>query len=150
MNTLRHSKTWLSFVLILTVLINFGFGHQDVSSFVLCFGADGHVAVEHIAQDHDTSEGKIANLEEKSNIYFADSKLPCTSPCADIPLDGDAHTSLPLTDLSKIAFDIGFLPLFFLILLLYYPRLITRQPPFPAPPFTDSRLLALRSTVLLI
>lgn len=146
MNTLRHSKTWLSFVLLITVLIHFGFGHQDVSSFVLCFGSDGHVAVEHIAQDHDAGGGKAS----VTNYSLPANHSPCTSPCADIPLDGDTHTPLPLTDLSKIAFDIGFLPLFFLVLLIYYPRLITRQPPFPALLFTDSRLLALRSTVLLI
>jgi hypothetical protein len=150
MNTLRHAKTWLSFVLILTVLIHFGLGHQDASPFVLCFGADGHIAVEHIGQNNNTNVNKTDPLKNKANTYFADSKLPCASPCADIPLDGDAHTPLPLTDLTKIAFDIGFLPLFFLIVLLYYPRLITRQPPFPALLFTDSRLLALRSTVLLI
>lgn len=144
MNTLRHSKTWLSFVLILTILVHFGLGHQDVSSFVLCFGADGHVAVEYIGQDHD------ANVNKADNTYSTDDDSPCMSPCADIPLDDDTHTPLPLTDLSKIAFDIGSLPLFFLILLLYYPCLITRQPPFPALLFTDSRLLALRSTVLLI
>ncbi|MBT9100460.1 hypothetical protein KFZ76_22435 [Methylovulum psychrotolerans] len=148
MNTLRHSKTWLSFVLILTVLTHFGFGHQEVSPFVLCFGADGHVAVERVAQaQHDTAK---VSLKSKANTYFADSGSPCLSPCADIPLDGDAHTPLPL-DVSKIAFDIGFLPLFFLIsLVLYYPKLITRQPPFFTSLFTDSRLLALRSTVLLI
>lgn len=146
MNTLRHSKTWLSFVLILTVLVHFGLGHQDVSSFVLCFGADGHVAVEYIGQDHDASVNKA---EGKTNAYSTNDDSPCMSPCTDIPLD-DTHPPLSLTDLSKIAFDIGFLPLFFLILLLCYPRLISRQPPFPDLLFTDSRLLALRSTVLLI
>jgi len=150
MNALRHSKNWLLFVLILTILIHFGFCHQDASPFVLCFGADGHIAVEHIGQDHDANVEKTAPLKNKANTYFADSNLPCASPCTDIPLDGDAHIPLPSTDLLKIAFDIGFLPLFFLILLVYYPRLITRQPPFPASLFTDSRLLALRSTVLLI
>ncbi|SJM90953.1 hypothetical protein [Crenothrix polyspora] len=148
MDILRNCKTWLSFVLILTVLTHFGFGHQDVSPFVLCFGADGHVAVERVAQEqHDKAK---VSFKSEAKTYFANSNSPCFSPCADIPLDGDAHTPLPL-DVSKIAFDIGFLPLFFLIsLVLYSPRLITRQPFFFAPLFTDSRLLALRSTVLLI
>lgn len=150
MNALRHSKTWLSFVLILTVLTHFGFGHQEVSPFVLCFGADGHVAVERVAQaQHDTAKDLFKG-KTNTNTYFAGSGSPCLSPCADIPLDNDTHTPLPL-DVSKITFDIGFLPLFFLIsLVLYYPKLITRQPPFFTSLFTDSRLLALRSTVLLI
>ncbi|WP_445366583.1 hypothetical protein ACH5Y9_14670 [Methylomonas sp. BW4-1] len=147
MDTLRQSKTWISIVLILAVLGHFGLGHRDVSAFVLCFGADGHVGVEHVGHDHEIGLNKAAPLKDPTNAYFTDGESPCT----DISLDGDDHIPLSLTNLLKIAIDIGFLPVFFLFsLLTLYSRAIIRQPAFFDPPFTDSKLLALRSIVLLI
>lgn len=149
-NTLRRSKTWLSFVLMLAVLGHFGLGHRDASAFVLCFGADGHVAVERIGQDHGANTAIVS--EPKAAAYFMASDSPCTSPCTDIPVGGDDHgTHIPLADLSKASIDLGILPLFFLVFLFIpYSQVITRRPFFSDPLFTDSRLLALRSTVLLI
>jgi hypothetical protein len=137
-NMLRRSKTWLSFVLMLAVLGHFGLGHSDASAFVLCFGTDGHVAVERASHDHGADTG----------AYFTD----MASPCEDIPVVDDDHgTHIPLTDLSKASVDLGLLPLVFLVFLLIpYARVITQRPFFPDPLFTDSRLLGLRSTVLLI
>jgi len=151
MNALRHSKTWLSVVLILAVLGHFGLGHRDVSAFVLCFGADGHVAVEKNGKDQSVSLNAVTPFNDETNALTSDDSNPCSSPCTDIPIDGDDHIPLQLTDLLKIAIDTGLLPVFFLIsLLVLYARAIIRQPAFFDPPFTDSRLLALRSTVLLI
>ncbi|MEI8573864.1 hypothetical protein U737_06540 [Methylomonas sp. LW13] len=151
MNALRHSKIWLSIVLILAVLGHFGLGHRDVSAFVLCFGADGHIAVEKTGNDQFASINSVTRFNDETNALTSDDGDPCSSPCTDIPIDGDDHIPLQLTNLSKIAPDIGLLPVFFLIsLLVVYARVIIRQPAFFAPPFTDSRLLALRSTVLLI
>lgn len=151
MNTLRRSKTWLSIVLILAVLGHFGLGHRDVSAFVLCFGTDGHVAVEKTVKDQFASVNAVTRFNDETNALTSDEGDPCSSPCTDIPIDGDDHIPLQLTNLSKIAIDTGLLPVFFLIsLLILYARVIIRQPAFFDPLFTDSRLLALRSTVLLI
>lgn len=151
-NTLRRSKIWLSFVLMLAVLGHFGLGHRDASAFVLCFGADGHVAVEHIGQDHGADADKAFLTKADTDAYFTTGDSPCTSPCTDIPVGGDDHgTHIPLTDLSKASIDLGILPLFFLVFLLIpYAQVVTRRPFFSDPLFTDSRLLGLRSTVLLI
>jgi hypothetical protein len=34
------------------VFAHFGLGHRNVPAFVLCFGADGHVAVEPMHSHH--------------------------------------------------------------------------------------------------
>lgn len=151
MNTLRRSKTWLSVVLILAVLGHFGLGHRDMTAFVLCFGADGHVAVEKTGKDPFASVNAVTRFNDETNVLASDDGGPCSSPCSDIPIDGDDHIPLELTKLSKIAIDIGLLPVFFLVsLLVLCARVIIRQSAFFNPPFTDSRLLALRSIVLLI
>ena len=147
-NMLRRSKTWLSFVLMLAVLGHFGLGHSDASAFVLCFGTDGHVAVERAGHDHGADTAKVYPTKAETGAYFTD----MDSPCEDIPVVGDDHGAhIPLTDLSKASVDLGLLPLVFLVFLLIpYARVITRRPFFPDPLFTDSRLLGLRSIVLLI
>ena len=128
------------------MLGHFGLGYRDLPAFVLCFGADGHVAVERIGHDHGVNADKIFLTE--ADAYFTDADSPCT----DIPVGEDDHgTHVPLTDLSKISVDPGLLPLFSLVFLLIpYAKVITRRPFFSDPLFTDSRLLSLRSTVLLI
>ncbi|MBS3953139.1 MAG: hypothetical protein KGZ88_09345 [Methylomicrobium sp.] len=152
MYTLRTYKEWISYVLIFAVLSHFGGGHTDPSVFVLCFGSDGHVAVERISQDHDANANKALQHKDRANAYFTDGDSPCTSPCTDVPLGDDDHAShVPLTDLSKTSLDVGILPLFFIAFLLVpYARVITRRRFSSDPPITDSRLLALRSIVLLI
>jgi hypothetical protein len=147
-NTLRRSKTWLSFVLMLAVLGHFGLGHRDASAFVLCFGADGHVAVERSGHDHGVDTDKVYPTKAETGAYFTG----MDSPCEDIPVVGDDHGAhIPLTDLSKASVDLGLLPLVFLVFLfILYAKVISRRPFFPDPLFTDSRLLSLRSIVLLI
>ncbi|MCQ8182652.1 hypothetical protein NP603_16140 [Methylomonas sp. SURF-1] len=138
-------------MLILAVLGHFGLGHRDVSAFVLCFGADGHIAVEKTGKDQFASVNTVTRFNDETNAFTSNDADPCSSPCTDIPIDGDDHIPLQLTNLSKIAIDIGLLPVFFLLsLLVLYAKVVIRQPAFFDPPFTDSRLLALRSTVLLI
>ncbi|MDD4904558.1 MAG: hypothetical protein PHD39_00165 [Methylobacter tundripaludum] len=152
MNIIHRSKIWLSFVLMLAVLGHFGLGHSDASAFVLCFGTDGHVAVERVGQDHGVNADKVFPTKAETNAYFTDGDSPCTSPCTDIPVVGDDHGAhIPLTDLSKASVDLGLLPLVFLVFLFIpYVQVITRRSFFADPLFTDSRLLALRSIVLLI
>ncbi|MGH8624607.1 MAG: hypothetical protein ACREYC_04860, partial [Gammaproteobacteria bacterium] len=52
MNLRPRSKRCFSWLLVVAVLGHFGLGHRDASVFVLCFGADGHVAVEPAGHDH--------------------------------------------------------------------------------------------------
>ncbi len=148
MNIIHRSKIWLSFVLMLAVLGHFGLGHSDASAFVLCFGTDGHVAVERAGHDHGADTDKVYSTKAETGAYFTD----MDSPCEDIPVIGDDHGAhIPLTDLSKASVDLGLLPLVFLVFLLIpYARVITRRPFISDPLFTDSRLLAHRSIVLLI
>jgi hypothetical protein len=145
-NMLRRSKTWLSYVLMLAVLGHFGLGHSDASAFVLCFGTDGHVAVEHAGHNHGADTDKV--YPTGTGAYFTDTD----SPCEDIPVVGDDHGAhIPLLELSKASVDLGLLPLvFFVFFLIPYTKVISRRPLFSDPLFTDSRLLGLRSTVLLI
>lgn len=151
MITLRRSKIWLSFVLMIAVLGHFGLGHRDISAFVLCFGVDGHVAVERVAQEQLANENKTIQSNDETNVYTSNGDNPCPSPCTDIPIDGDNHVHLLVTDLLKFTIDIGLLPVFFLFsLLAFHARSFVRQPAFFDLPFTDPRLLALRSIVLLI
>lgn len=147
-NTPRHFKTWFSFVLMLAVLCHFNLGHSDVSTYVLCFGADGHVAVERADHDHRINADKVSLTKTETGVYFTNGDLPCN----DIPVVGDDHGAhVPLSALSKASIDLGLLPLVLLFFLLIpYARVISRRPLFPEPLFTDSRLLGLRSTVLLI
>lgn len=148
MNTLRRSKTRLCFVLMLAVLGHFGLGHRDVSAFVLCFGADGHVAVESAGHDHGADADQRSASRAETGTY----SVPLDSPCTDIPVVGDDHgRHVPLAQASKPSLDLGLLPLVFLaFLLISSARAVLRRLRFPDPPFTDSRLLALRSVVLLI
>jgi hypothetical protein len=54
----RRSKKWLSLWLLIAMIGHFAFGHREASAFVLCFGADGHVAVERAGHDHALETGK--------------------------------------------------------------------------------------------
>ena len=148
MNALRRSKSWLSFILLITVLGHFGLGHRDSLTFVLCFGADGHVAVERIERNHDFNVNKSTHPKIETEAYFPDSDSPCT----DIPIGEDDHiTYISLTDLSKTSIDVGYLPFFTLIFLfILHASVLIQRRIFFEPTFIDPRLLALNSTVLLI
>ncbi len=152
MITLRRSKIWLSFVLMIAVLGHFGLGHRDISTFVLCFGADGHVALERIGPNSAENVEKVNQPQRETNTYFSDGDSPCSSPCTDIPIGEDGHiTYISLTDLSKVANDLGFLPIFpLLFLCVIHCNVATRRRLFSDPPFTDPRLLAISTTVLRI
>jgi hypothetical protein len=151
MNRLRRSKTWLSLWLIVAVLGHFGLGHHDASAFVLCFGADGHVAVEPAGHDHrsQASHGLAYGPIAEKGVYVLKTG---ESPCTDIPVaseDHGSHKSLieskdPSPDpnvLALAALVIAFIP---------FDELAAAPVFFPDPPIVDSRLPALRSVVFLI
>jgi hypothetical protein len=151
MNRLRRSRKWLSLWLLVAVLGHFGLGHHDASAFVLCFGADGHVAVEPAGHDHrsQASHGPEHGPITEKGVYILKTG---ESPCTDIPViskDHGSHKPLiepknpsPETDvLALAAFVIAFIP---------FDELAVEPVFFPDPPTIDSRLPALRSVVLLI
>lgn len=148
MNSLLRSQTWLPVVLMLTVLCHFGLGQSEASEFVLCFGANGHVAVEKSGHDHSVHSGNTSQTINQADTHLVGNDSPCT----DIPVDGDDHGShTPLLSVSKVSVDLTLLLLIPLVFLFVcYAVVILRRPFSYKPLFTDSRLLGLRSTVLLI
>jgi hypothetical protein len=150
MNRFRRSKTWLSLWLIVAVLGHFGLGHQDASAFVLCFGADGHVAVERAGHDHH-SEAVLASpgTPSKAGTYVLKSG---ESPCVDIPgVSEDQGAHKPLSRLLEFSLDSALAALAAVVLMLIpIDELLTVPVFFPDPPVVDSRLPVLRSVILLI
>lgn len=150
MHRLRRAKRWLALWLITAVLGHFGLSHQDASAFVLCFGADGHVAVEPAEHDHGAeaayaSEG--ANLKPSAYSLKGD-----RSPCTDFPVTSDDHGAhKPLSGSLKPALDLPLVALVALVLIFNPIREKLAKPVFPrGPPFIDPGLPALRSVILLI
>ncbi|HZA28294.1 MAG TPA: hypothetical protein VE735_01640 [Gammaproteobacteria bacterium] len=151
MNCLRRSKTWLSLWLIVAVLGHFGLGHHDASAFVLCFGADGHVAVEPAGHDHrsQASHGpKHGSITEKGVYVLKTGESPCT----DIPVASEDHGShKPLIESKDPSPDPNVLALAALVIaFIPFDELAAAPVFFPDPSIVDSRLPALRSVVLLI
>jgi hypothetical protein len=151
MNHLRRSRKWLSLWLLVAMLGHFGLGHGEASVFVLCFGANGHVAVEPAGHDHraQASHGPEHGPITEKGIYVLKT---WESPCTDIPVVSEDHgshkplieskNSLPEIDvLALAAFVIAFIP---------FDELAVEPVFFTDPPTVDSRLPALRSVVLLI
>ena len=130
MNALRHSKNWLSFVLILAIPWSFRPGASRCVG--LCAVFSGRMAMSLWS----TSGMIMALIRIKTTIsaiqpvfHFTDDDAPCNAPCTDIALDGDDHIPLSLTDFVKIALDSGLLPVFFLFSLLsLHGRPFIRQP----------------------
>jgi len=144
----HRCKFRLSTLLMITILCHFGIGHGDVSDFVLCFGSDGHVAVEHAGHVHHSEMVKSNSVK---TVIGSSTANKIGEPCVDVPVVSDEHGDhVPLTDFSKNSIDLGILPLF---LIVFFIIQTSREVPprrFSFDPlFTDSRILSLRSTVLL-
>jgi hypothetical protein len=151
MNRLRRSKTWLSLWLIVAVLGHFGLGQHDASAFVLCFGADGHVAVEPAGHDHrsQASHGLEYGPITEKGVYVLKTG---ESPCTDIPVASEDHGShKPLIESKDPSPDLNVLALAALVIaFIPFDELAAAPVFFSDPPIIDSRLPALRSVVLLI
>lgn len=152
MNRLRRSKTWLSPWLIVAVLGHFGLGPGDASAFVLCLGADGHVAVEPAGHDHRSHVGPERGQATPVTKVAASTERTGGSPCIDIPVVGEDHgVHKPLIGSKEQAPDAKVLALAVLVITLIPFDEPAAEPSFlPYPPRVDSRLPALRSVVLLI
>lgn len=131
-------------MLLIVLFSHFGLLNGSTSTFVLCFGAhNSHVAVEHVSHKHTESELN-ATLDSVNAVATVTST---DSACHDIALLSDEL----LLDLSKLSFDVGPVPAIFvfLVLLAISHRIVRLSLAFDLR-FTDSRLLSLRSTILLI
>lgn len=147
----QRSKRYLGRLLIVAVLGHFGLGHRDASASVLCFGADGHVAVEPAAHDHRSQAPdsmEEAPLAEKGTYVLKTGERACT----DIPVISEDHGShKPLIEAKDPSPDAGVLALTaFVIAVIPFDELAAAPVFFPDPSIVDSRLPALRSVVLLI
>ncbi len=133
-------KTWFSYVLICAVFVHFALAHGE-ADWVLCFGADGHIAVEQAAHTHDQPVSKPA---QTTNLTTAD------LPCQDFPVVNSGHDNhIPLSLLSKTAHADPIFVLLVLALLIIPRRRVIKLCHGLLPLlFTDTRLLSLRSIVL--
>ena len=146
-----RSKRYLALLLIVAVLGHFGLGPHDASALVLCFGADGHVAVEPAGHDHRSQAPDSLEevpLTEKGTYVLKTGESRCT----DIPVISEDHGShKPLIESKDPSSDTGVLALTAIVIALIPFDELTAAPVFfPDPPTVDSRLPALRSVVLLI
>jgi hypothetical protein len=154
-NRLRRSKKWLSLWLLIAMIGHFAFGLREASAFVLCFGADGHVAVERAGHDHALETGKSGQGGTGRTLAqaSADAQLQSTgSPCLDIPVvDEDHGDHKPFGPSQDRLADVGLVALVaFVIALISIDPLPAKLRAVSDPPALDSRLTALRTVVLLI
>ncbi len=147
----QRSKRYLALLLMVAVLGHFGLGQRDASAFVLCFGADGHVAVEPAGHNHRSQVADSlgeAPISEKGVYVLETGESPCTD-IAVISEDHGAHK--PLIETKTPSPDTGVLAFAALVIaLIPFDERAMAPVFFPDPPIIDSRLPALRSVVLLI
>ncbi|RYU58149.1 hypothetical protein EWI61_11260 [Methylolobus aquaticus] len=147
-NRLRRSAKWVSLSLLLAMIGHFTFDHSEASAFVLCFGADGHVAVERA--DHDHRPFTPRSLEKR---VASETALPnADRPCVDVPVASDDHgPHTPFPEFGERWSDMDWVALIALCFILLPPtRTASSAFRVYAPPLFDSRTLLRRSIVLLI
>jgi len=147
-NRLRRSAKRVSLSLLLAMIGHLTFDHSEVSAFVLCFGADGHVAVERAGHDHRPFTPR--SLEKR---IASETALPnADRPCVDVSIASDDHGShTPFPGFGEGWSDMGWDVLIALCFILL-PSIRKASTAFRVhkPPLIDSRTLLRRSIVLLI
>ncbi|MGH6636766.1 MAG: hypothetical protein ACRED0_11780 [Gammaproteobacteria bacterium] len=146
----RRPKRWLSLWLIVAMLGHFGLAVGEAPAFVLCFGADGHVAVERTGHDHRSEAGP--ELQKAPLSEVAASTTKARAPCIDIPVVSEDHGAhKPLIDSKGHSPDCKVLvPAALIIALIPCEETAGQAIFFPDPPVVDPRLPTLRSVILLI
>ena len=84
----QRSKRYLGRLLIVAVLGHFGLSPRDASALVLCFGPDGHVAVEPMHSPHAPDQAAVAAHAIETG---AQSGTAREGPCTDFPVIGEDH-----------------------------------------------------------
>ena len=111
---------------------------------MLCFGADGHVAVEPADHEHTLPRTNKVTGAPVSGLKTGE------DPCFDLPVvSGDHDTYEPLSRPQSPLLDEGLAVAVWAIALFLFPKAIVTPLFSPDPPIIDSRLVALRSVVLL-
>ncbi|QBQ55140.1 hypothetical protein [Nitrosococcus wardiae] len=141
-------KGWLSLWLIVAVLGHFGLSYHEASAFVLCFGTDGHVAVEPADHEHALPHSNESSPPE-AGAHTHGLKLE-ERPCLDLPVVSGNHGDHKLlTGPQKPLLDEGLVVAILVIAIIFFPKAIATPVFSPDPSIVDSRLIALRSVVLL-
>lgn len=127
------------------MLAHFGLAAGEAPAFVLCFGADGHVAVERTGHDHRSEAGPGLQKTPLSEEVRG-------TPCIDIPVVSEEHGAhKPLLGSKGQSPDCKVLvPAALIIALLPCEETAAQPIFFPDPPVVDPRLPTLRSVILLI
>ncbi|ABA57833.1 hypothetical protein Noc_1338 [Nitrosococcus oceani ATCC 19707] len=145
----HRSKGWLSLWLIVAVLGHFGLSHTEASAWVLCFGVDSHVAVEPADHNHFVPPTSNGISLAKGDVY-TEGLTTGESPCLDIPVVSEDHGAhKPLSGFQQPSLDEGLAAVVLIIAVILFPHTITKPAFLPDPSIVDSRLVALRSVVLL-
>ncbi|MGH8614782.1 MAG: hypothetical protein ACREYF_22835 [Gammaproteobacteria bacterium] len=147
----RRPKRWLSLWLIVAMLGHFGLYARDASAFVVCFGSDGHVAVETAGHHHRSEAGPELRKAPLSEVAASTTQARGTS-CIDIPVVSEDHGAhKPLIESRGQSPDCKVLVSAALIIALLPCEEAAAQPIFfPDAPVVDPRLPTLRSVLLLI
>lgn len=138
----RRIKRRVGLWLIIVLLGHFGLGQHDAAAFVLCFGADGHVAAERADHDHRFT---TAQRDSPDAGVLASGE----STCVDISVVSEDHGAhKPLPGPHEICLDAP--PSLSVLTFLPIDERVA-APVFPPPiALVDPALAALRSVFLLI
>jgi hypothetical protein len=145
----QRSKRYLGRLLIVAVLGHFGLGPGDASALVLCFGADGHVAVEPMHSPHAPADQApvVAHAIETG----AQAETACEGPCTDFPVIAEDHGAHKPAVGSERSFARLYAAPALVVRLIPFDEIVHKAALSPAHSLViDSRLPARRSVVLLI
>ncbi len=147
----QRSKRYLGRLLIVAVLGHFGLGPRDASALVLCFGADGHVAVEPVHSPHAPAD-RVA-VAVRAIETGAQAETAWEGPCTDFPViaeDHGAHKPAVGSERSRPDTRRYAAPAL-VVCVIPFDEIVRKTAPSRAHSLViDSRLPARRSVVLLI
>jgi len=147
----QRSKRYLGRLLIVAVLGHFGLGDRDASALVLCFGADGHVAVEPMHSPHaPADQAAVAAHAIETGVQAG---AACEGPCTDFPVIAEDHGAhKPAVGSERSSPDARpYAAPALLVSLIPFDEIVHKLALSPAHSLViDSRLPARRSVVLLI
>jgi hypothetical protein len=145
----QRSKRYLGRLLIVAVLGHFGLGPGDASALVLCFGADGHVAVEPMHSPHAPADQ--APVVAHAIQTGAQAETACEGPCTDFPVIAEDHGAHKPAVGSERSFARLYAAPALVVRLIPFDEIVHKVALSPAHSLViDSRLPARRSVVLLI
>ncbi|MGH8564039.1 MAG: hypothetical protein ACREXW_08075 [Gammaproteobacteria bacterium] len=146
----RRTRRHLGLLLTFVVFAHFGLGYRDVPALVLCFGSDGHVAVEPMHSPHAPAEQ--AAVAAHAMDTGAQAETASEGPCTDFPVIGEdhgAHKPAVGSERSSPNARLSVAPAL-VVSLIRFDEMVDKVALSPAHSLVDSRLSGRRSVVLLI